>query len=71
MKMQLNIHRIQIVLAEQGRTWAQLADASGLSRQNVSTVVHRGTCTPRTAGKLAAGLAVPVEEIVQREEVSA
>ena len=67
--MQLNTHHIKVVLAERGMTWAQLAHASGLSKQNVSSVIHRGTCTPRTAGKLAVGLAVSVEEIVKNEEV--
>lgn len=66
--MQLNTHKIQVVLAERGMTWAQLAVASGISRQNVSSVAHRGTCIPRTAGKIANGLAVPVEEIVTKEE---
>ena len=35
-----------------------------MSRQNISTIIRRGTCEPRTAGKLAAGLGVSVLEII-------
>ena len=30
-----------------------------------STIIRRGTCEPKTAGKLAAGLGVPVAEIIE------
>ena len=40
----------------------------GISRQNVSTIIRRGTCEPKTAGKLAAGLGVSVAEIIAKEE---
>ena len=69
--MQINTTQIQIALAERKMTWRQLADASGISRQNISTVIRRGTCTPRTAGKLAEGLSVPVARITAEKEESA
>lgn len=66
--MKLNTSKIKIILAERDLTRAALAEASGISRQNVSTILTRGTCEPRTAGKLAKGLGVPVSEIVMEEE---
>lgn len=63
--MKLKTQRILILLAEKRMTKAMLAANSGISRQNLCTILGRGTCAPITAGKLAAGLAVPVIEIVE------
>lgn len=65
--MKLDKHKILQILAERGMTRAALAKACGISRQNISTILTRGTCEPRTAGKLAKGLDVPVSEIVKEE----
>lgn len=66
--MKINALKIEIMLAEQGITKAALAAKSGMQRQNVSTIIRRGTCEPKTAGKLAAGLGVAVAEIIETEE---
>lgn len=63
--MTINTQRIDVMLAERGLTKAALAESCGISRQNVSTVIRRGTCEPKTAGRLAAGLGVPVAEIIE------
>jgi len=63
--MTINTRRIEMMLAERGMTKAALAESCGISRQNVSTIIWRGTCEPKTAGKLAAGLGVPVGEILE------
>ena len=65
----LNIDRFKIetILAEKGLTRANLSKSCGISRQSISTIVRRGTCEPKTAGKLAAGLGVPVSEILTKE----
>ena len=63
--MKLNIAKIMQLLAEQGLTRAELATKSGVSRQNISTILTRGTCAPKTAGKLAAGLGISVGEIMK------
>lgn len=62
------IDRLQIErsLAEKGMSKSELAEKCGVSRQNISTILGRGTCEPKTAGKLAAGLGVTVAEIVQQ-----
>ena len=63
--MTINTQRIDVMLAERGLTKAALAESCGISRQNISTIIRRGTCEPKTAGKLAAGLGVPVAEIIE------
>lgn len=62
--MKLNIATILRVMAEQGLSKTELANRSGVSRQQISTIVCRGTCSPITAGKLAVGLGVPVADIM-------
>ena len=65
--MTINTQRLEVMLAERGLTKAALAESCGISRQNVSTIIRRGTCEPKTAGTLAAGLGVPVaDSIVER-----
>ena len=53
------------LLAERGMTKAALSESCGISRQNISTIIRRGTCEPKTAGKLALGLGVPVAELIE------
>lgn len=65
--MKLERNKILQILAERGMTRVALAKACGISRQNISTILTRGTCEPRTAGKLAKGLGIPVGEIVKEE----
>lgn len=65
--MNINVVKIETLLAERGMTKVALAANSGISRQNISTVIRRGTCEPKTAGKLAAGLGVAVADIIQKD----
>ena len=64
--MNINAAKIELLLAERGMTKAALADRCGICRQNISIVVRRGTCEPKTAGKLAKGLGVPVDDIIAK-----
>ncbi len=64
-KMNISTTKIETMLAERGMTRTALAELSGISRQNISTIIRRGTCEPKTAGKLAAGLGVPVTDILE------
>lgn len=63
--MDIRAQFIEAKMAEQGLTKKALAASCGISAQNISTVIRRGTCEPRTAGKLAAGLGVPVADIIK------
>lgn len=63
--MTINAQYIETKIAEQGLTKKALAASCGISAQNVSTIIRRGTCEPKTAGKLAAGLGVLVADIIK------
>jgi len=63
--MTINTQRIETMMAEQRMTKKALAANCGISAQNVSTIIRRGTCEPKTAGKLAAGLGVSVADIIK------
>lgn len=65
--MKISALKVETLLAERSMTKATLAERCGISRQNVSTLIRRGTCEPRTAGKLAAGLGVEVGDIIEKE----
>ena len=65
--MKIDGMRLELLLAELKLTKADLAKRCGVSRQNICTIVRRGTCEPKTAGKLAGGLGVPVADIIAKE----
>lgn len=65
--MTINATKIEMILAERDMSKKELALNIGMTRQNVSTIIRRGTCEPRTAGKLARGLGAPVKEIIMEE----
>lgn len=58
--MNISREKVEYLLAERALTQAELAARCRVSRQSLSVILRRGTCEPRTAGKLAAGLGVPV-----------
>lgn len=64
--MTLNTTNIEILKGELGLTNVALSARSGISRQNISTIIRRGTCTPVTAAKLAKALEVPVADIIEK-----
>ena len=65
--MTISATKINLLKAEQRLTNSALAERSGISRQNISTILLRGTCNPITAGKLARGLGVSVADIIREE----
>ena len=65
--MKLNSNKLDLLTAQKGMTYTKLAERSGISRQNLSTVKNRGTCAPRTLVKLAAALEVDPAEILAKE----
>lgn len=65
--MKINANRIEAIMAEKVLTKKALAARCGISAQNISTVIRRGTCEPKTAGKLATGLGVDVKEILKED----
>ena len=65
--MKINTHKIKLILAEKEMTRGELAAKCATSRQSISTILTRGTCELKTAGKLAKALGVSVAEIVKEE----
>lgn len=61
--MRINAEKVEILLAEQGKTKQALSRECGISAQSISTIIRRGSCEPRNAGKLAEALGVHVTEI--------
>ena len=61
--MNISREKVEYLLAERALTQAELAARCGVSRQSLSAILRRGTCEPRTAGRLAVGLGVPVQDI--------
>lgn len=63
--MKINARKIELLLVERNMTKTALAEKSGISRQNISTILGRGTCEPRTAAKLTNGLGVEIHKIIE------
>lgn len=68
--MQISAQKIEIIMAEHGITASELSGRSGLSRQSISIIKARGTCTPVSAGKIAAGLGVPVTALIAEDSIT-
>lgn len=65
--MKLNTTKIALFLAEREMSKTAFAELCGVSRQNLSTILARGTCQPKTVGKLAKALGVDPAEIIKEE----
>lgn len=63
--MKLNTWKIKLLLAEREMSISNLAIKIGVSRQQVSDLLKRETCTLKTLGRIAKALDVPVVEIVK------
>lgn len=68
--MKINSHHIYTQLARQGITQLDLAKRSNTTQQAISMILRRGSCEPRTAGKIARALNVDVDELIMKEGVS-
>lgn len=67
MIVNLNIPVIKKLMAEKRMTGVELAKLTGISRQNISTILRRGTCSIKNGGLLADALGVEIEEIWREE----
>lgn len=66
--MELNTTKIKLLLAEREMNQVDLATKCGLTRQQISEVLSRKTCSLKTLGKIAKAVGVTVAEIVKEEE---
>ena len=63
--MRIDTRKIRMELAKRRMTQSTLAELSGISRQSISTIIARGTCSPANAGKIASGLKIDLVEITK------
>lgn len=63
--MRIYVWKVEATLARDGVTRAELSKRSGISRQSVSCILQRGTCSTVNAGKIARALGVDVTEIME------
>lgn len=67
MIVKLRVMAIKKLMGEKRMTATALAKLCGMSRQNMSTVLNRGTCSVTNAYLLADALGVEFEEIVKED----
>lgn len=65
--MKIDSIKIKLLMAEREINQNELAEKCGISRQNISLTLSRGTCHPVKATKLANALGVNVREIIKEE----
>jgi lambda repressor-like predicted transcriptional regulator len=65
--MKLDVFAIKLLVAENEMSIAELSEKAGCYRNALSNIFRKGTCTPKTAGRLAHAFGVPVEAIVIKE----
>lgn len=65
--MIISKNKIDLILANQCMTLGDLSKLCEVSRQNICAILKRGTCNPKTAGKFAKALGVPVSDIIEEE----
>ena len=65
--MKIDNHKLNLLLAERCMSITELR-CKGLSPQTLTRIRRGEAVKPKTAGKLAVGLGVPVVEIIQKGE---
>ena len=65
--MKINAIAVEVLLAKKGLTKTEMAAKATLTKQAVSTILSRGTCEPKTLGKIAAALEVDAAELIAKE----
>ncbi len=65
--MKLNLHRIQMIMAERQMSKGALARRMRIAGCTLTAKFRRGRCSPSSAGRMAEALGVPVAEIAEPE----
>ena len=63
--MKLSRDKIELQRAKKCMTMANMAQAYGVSRQRMTTILNQREATPVCAGRIAAALGVDVTEILE------
>lgn len=67
--MRIDSNKIRLLYASKSLTQKSLGERCGLHQQQISTVLTRGTCSPKTLNLIAAGLEVDPYELLKESEV--
>lgn len=65
--MEINVKKIKGFMGANLMTQCQLAQAAGISRATVNSTLLKGSCSTKTAGKIADALGVSPADIVEVE----
>lgn len=63
--MTLDREKVNLILAERKMTVTDLCETAGISRNRFYTVMNSKKISPKTAGRFAEILGVPVTEIIE------
>ena len=66
--MKISDAKFNLALANSGLTIGQAAERAGISRQRYATILNQKRVTPQAAGKIAKGVGVKVEQIIETED---
>lgn len=66
--MKLNTFAIKKLMADRRLTVSKLAELAGVTRQSMSTILARGTCSIANAGRISDALGTELE-VIAREVV--
>lgn len=65
--MEVSKLKIEIIMARKNINKSQLADAAGISRNRIYTILGQKNVMPTTVGHIARALGVDVTEIIEEE----
>lgn len=63
--MRIDKNKLNMILAEKRLTQAEAAERACLSRSRYTAIINSETVRPKTVGKIARGLGVKIEEIIE------
>lgn len=63
--MNISGTKLELLAAANGLNFSKLSELSGISRQSISTIKTRGTCSAKSLVKLANALGVNAEELLE------
>lgn len=66
--MRISDAKFDIALANSGLTIGQAAKRAGISRQRYAMILNQKSATPQAVGKIAKGVGVTVEQIIETED---
>lgn len=65
----VRINKIKVLIAAAKKDWLQkdLAEATGMTKGNLSTIINGKNCNARTVVRIAKALDVDIKEILEDE----